>query len=69
LSRSVKFFKIKETAFQKWTCSIWFSSKISVISVRWKAPNKLPIIYKACHAVAFIYISASQIQKWYKRTV
>ena len=53
LSDSVKFFKIKETAFQKLTCSIWFSSKISGISVKWKAPNKPPIIYKVCHAVAF----------------
>jgi hypothetical protein len=40
LSDSVKFFKIKETAFQKLACSIWFSSKISGISVKWKAPQE-----------------------------
>jgi hypothetical protein len=45
--------EIKETSFQNLTCSIWFASKISGISVKWKAPNKPPIIYKACHAVAF----------------
>ena len=53
LSGSVKLFEIKETSFQKSTCSIWFSSKISGISIKWKAPTKSPIIYKACHAVAF----------------
>ena len=53
LSGSVKFFKIKETAFQELTCSILFSNKISVISVKWKAPNKPRVIYKSRCSVSF----------------
>jgi hypothetical protein len=53
LSGSVKFFKIKETAFQELTCSILFSNKISVISVKWKAPNKPRVIYKSRCSVPF----------------